>query len=240
MKSKTTHCTECFVELNEKNKKANQTRICKPCHNKKVRIIITCKYCHKVLNEGLKRPKETCSIDCKIKSVSKILENGCIQSISSSQRNNSPTITFGGRIISIRRYIYEQKHGKQSKRATFIENCSTKYCIKIEHIETDLRRQSTLKKIRAGELPSRTFRKLNSEIIQDIAKKRSLGWSIRDIEKEIKIVGHTTIQTLLTLEIYKNPITKVSNGSCINCRKNHENTQSNYCSTECMQQWINS
>ena len=134
------NCRKCNAMLIPELQKKDTARkfgyhyICKNCFNAKYRKNIHCKGCNLKFDTFHKRIPEYCSLSCKVKSLTKVLKNGCWISLTETFKKDRPAIRFNYKVISLQRYTYEIVYGKQHHQIRFQQSCSTFHCLEPKHL----------------------------------------------------------------------------------------------------------
>ena len=81
-------------------------------------------------------------------------------------------------------------------------------------------------------------------MVQEIREKAEKGWSSRELSNHFGNIDRSTISKVISRKLWPDLRTEeeiaVENYDiCINCSKKHDNLGSQYCSTKCMNEWIN-
>lgn len=234
-------CRECKILLNESNRVKNGALLCKKCKYiqerktlLKKRTTPICSQCNK---ETIKKgtPPLICSEKCYFEYNTSIQNDGC--HLWRLSNKNNPVYRFNGsKSIQIRRLIFNRTHGEIPENNAVISICNNYTCINIDHL-----RLAPFKEISATR--SLKTRKLTQEQIVEIKDlKHKYNWSNIQIGKKYNI-SDVLVKKITTNKIYKNIKNEIeqliqNQSICSNCEKQHDNTESEFCSPLCMQEFL--
>lgn len=195
----TFYCTICKKEINDRtlllidnSKKKGFRNQCKLCIAKRNRTSKgkldhrKCIACNKTITIG-RKSIDYCNIDCKLKTLYKILPNGCWEWIGTFEKNKvdykTPRFIYRCKSIYPRKKILLDNNIECNFGIKIISTCGLKYCIKLEH----LKQVSNLKEF-LEKRPSLT-KKQKSDILQKVLIEK---WPLTEIA-QLHNVSRTSI-----------------------------------------------
>lgn len=197
---------------------------CRSCYNSRCTLRY-CVYCKKQLSSGPGR-KRYCQIECLIKFNYQADENNCWNWKSFVDKSNNKITLYEvwkDKKINPKRISYEKFHNKEIslKGYGLINTCNNKLCINPEHIY--------LRQVNPSKVPI--------DVINEIRNLyREHNWILKDLIEKFK-KSPSFILGVINNKIHKE--SKIRDiVICINCQKQHDNTESEFCSPICMQQYL--
>lgn len=234
------HCNTCNIVLDDNNKAIDKhsahgfLRICKGCKNiryrkrlgKTPKAIVTCLMCKKeIQNIG---GNNYCSLDCKLKQYT-VNPNGC-WIWNGCTYKGVPYAPWHYKHFQVKTTLYLRKHKKIPKNHTVRPSCNQHLCVNPKHAYL-----YDYTKARRLFIP---------EIIHQIDYQFfEAKWSLSDIARYHKCT-HSTIQGIIDRTQYAeiprkyNLHYKPIINNCEKCLQPHENSESQYCSPKCMQEFL--
>lgn len=215
------YCKKC-----QKHRSENRGKLSKPN---------ICPYCKKSFQRKDAWNPE-CSRKCTFLNNITIDKNECW--------NWSKNIQFyyNGRYISFQKVSLEiANHIKIKQEEQIYENCKNDKCCNPQHIELISKSDLFHKQVMDG----KRIVKLTPQDIDDIKEKVQYGYSIKQLAQEYKVWDDSIYNALhgrtwknFQTEQEKIIIFKKENTNCSNCHKEHDNTESKFCSPSCMQEFL--
>lgn len=241
------NCKQKITSENEKRVKGFTYKYqCRPCFNQeykskyqKITIPLkrNCAYCGKEIetNKKLGHLKHCCYI-CKFHCSYTKQKNGCwIWNFIS--RNTISSLDYKEKSYSPKQISYSIKNKSNLSINTIVKNtCDNNLCVNPEHLTTE-RRKDLLVRVTKTFYKSTRKSKYSKELIDEMFYKINfLKWN----KSETALHYNIDRGYMLKLFIKHGLIltNNLANKPCINCQKNHENTESEYCSPECMQEFL--
>ena len=254
-KSPPGHCYNCHVFLDSSNRKVYEWRLkkglsleesssndCIDCIEKRSNrrgILLKQHYCEYCKNPFKRKyiAISECSIHCRLMNSVTIDKNECW-----NWKKKGKQFNINNRWIYFQKAMIEHfKQIKTDPHKVIYNKCLNQKCCNIDHIELISKAEDIKRQIETGK--RRT--KLTIKDIQEIKEKALFGWHKKELAKEYKvcedsisnvIYGHTfkNIQTPEEKEF----IINAQNLKCNNCQVYHNNTESEFCSPQCMQEFL--
>jgi hypothetical protein len=231
-----TNCKLCNIELNNSTKAFDKgytfgfLHICKTCNNKNERkkrnlIDNKCLQCNQLIKNNTNK---FCSLEkCKIPYYSQKKDDCIIWT--NHNYGGYPGTYWNNKKIAIRTYIYLLHHKKIPEKNLIFNSCNNPSCISIKHLYADQPWKKAMEKVK----------KFTNDQIKDIKyKKFELKWPTIDIANHYNCYPKT-IHDIINdkRKSYFNENIK-NIGFCINCQNKHDNTESEFCSPSCMQEFL--
>lgn len=225
-------CRTCEVSFNESNiivdnsKENGKLPYCKACyHNRSKRRI--CNYC-KIELKGTGK-KLYCSLNCLLKYNYSVVENGCWNWSGYIDKSNNRTSLYemwGNKKINPRKIIYEDFYKKEVNLSGYglVTSCGNKLCVNPEH--------SYLRQVNPCTIPTEDINKIKQFYFEN-------NWSLKDLSKEFN-KSETALLNIINNKTKTNSDNYLKNTTniCFNCQQQHDNTESEYCSPLCMQEFL--
>lgn len=247
-------CLTCNKEITEENmKKTKQVKDgvyahCYPCYIDNYRRNYSRRKDPKCIICGIEcwgvgaGRTNTCSKLCKFKSHYKKDKNGCWiwQFISKSsgkyRHKDTGSFDYRGTSQSPRQASYELFKEKITSNSIIRADCNNFRCVNPDHLKIST--QSELaKEIRDKYLKDvPRYTKVTQELINKAAEKYFIHkWSLTEIATELNI-SRDLISKMC--KIYNSHKKKDIKNICMNCTNEHDNTESEFCSPSCMQEFL--
>lgn len=244
-------CSKCSVTLShfnaKKNKKFMTASMCLPCNaGPKIASYKECRTCKKA-NTNARILRGYCSDVCKFYSFTKKEDNGCITWIGKSRESDSHIrfyVLSKGSMVCPFKFIFSH-HNKEKENDEFFWSkkniadtiCQNKLCVNVEHIY--------FRAPKTGIVQS--CQKVTTDIaVQIKTRRQEENLSYGDLAKIFKIskpviaktINNRTIAAKNALLQYEKEIEE--HDICKNCSIKHDSIGSEYCSTKCMNEYLNS
>ena len=256
---KCTHCNNILTKQNavtKCTKKRGNTflAVCKICNhlasqkeNSKRIMQLNCCICGNNTVKSKYPTLRTCSDECRFKEQYKYVENGCyLWTGVLSHKLPRFYIRSTSKSINAQKYAFWMNQPnvltlEQLLKGTFsaTNKCGNVFCVNADHIFIQLSAIKTAK----------SQSKLNYQQLSDLKYKYfTENWSYGDLSKHFNLSKPCVAKIISDKRSINFDAsfddTPTSNKerlllhTCLNCLKNHDNIGSEYCSTQCMQEYL--
>lgn len=239
-----TYCSTCKDKLTNINKALDSKSPygcrpqCKPCRQQKQQthrlkndsVQRNCIYCKVLFFRKTTARFRTCSDKCRVLSkIDKKSEQDCWPWKGFTTPTNNPLINIKNKTVSAIKLIYSYLCGPIKDKEYVIKSCFNNTCVNHNHFIKANRKEFInyqmdlfIKK-----------KNINIKEIHNLYFKNK--WSLRELSNKYNIC----FQTMHRIKDHKSIEDDIKIiETCINCQKQHDNIESEFCSPLCMQEFL--